>query len=122
MGGLASALHRHATDGPSEWRIDLDARADAAAVPVRAMADGVIRGRESDLLAWLTNRPTGSWKKLPASAALPPAGPGSAADRLTDRVGLGQLTQAHIKVVSGGPDPSLLIPGAPRLDIAGTGQ
>jgi hypothetical protein len=61
VGGLASALYRHATDGPSESRIDLDVRADAAAVPVRAMADAAIRGRESDLLVWLTNRGTGSW-------------------------------------------------------------
>ena len=33
--------------------------------------------------------------------------PGSAADRLTGRIGLGQLTWAHVKVVSGGPVPSL---------------
>jgi hypothetical protein len=78
VGGLAGALHRHATDRPSEWRIGLDARADAAAVLVRAMADGVIRGRETDLLVWLTNRPTGSWKNFrpaPHCRRLVPAPP-----------------------------------------------
>jgi hypothetical protein len=54
VGGLASALYRHPTDGPSEWRIDLAVRPDAAAVPVHAMADAAIRSRESGLLVWLT--------------------------------------------------------------------
>jgi uncharacterized protein (TIGR03083 family) len=49
-------LHLHATDGPSEWWIDLDARADAVAIQGHARADTAIRGTESDLLLWLTNR------------------------------------------------------------------
>ena len=54
--GLAGTLHLHATDGPSEWWVDLDARAGAAAVPGHARADTAVRGTESDLLLWLTNR------------------------------------------------------------------
>jgi uncharacterized protein (TIGR03083 family) len=54
--GLAGTLHLHATDGPSEWWIDLDARADAAPVPRHANADTAVKGTESDLLLWLTNR------------------------------------------------------------------
>jgi uncharacterized protein (TIGR03083 family) len=54
--GLAGTLHLHATDGPSEWWIDLDTRADAVAVPGHAKADTAIRGPRSDLLLWLTNR------------------------------------------------------------------
>jgi uncharacterized protein (TIGR03083 family) len=54
--GLTGTLHLHATDGPSEWWVDLDARADASAVPGHAKADTAIRGTESDLLLWLTNR------------------------------------------------------------------
>jgi uncharacterized protein (TIGR03083 family) len=55
-GGLAGTLHLHATDGPSEWWVDLDARAGATAVPGHAKADTAVRGTESDLLLWLTNR------------------------------------------------------------------
>lgn len=54
--GLTGTLHLHATDGPSEWWVDLDARADATAVPGHAKTDTAIRGTESDLLLWLTNR------------------------------------------------------------------
>ena len=53
--GLAGTLHLHATDGPSEWWVDLDARADAA-VTGHARADTAVQGTESDLLLWLTNR------------------------------------------------------------------
>jgi len=56
VNGLAGTLHLHATDGPSEWWIDLDARRDAIAIPGHAKADTAIRGTESDLLLWLTNR------------------------------------------------------------------
>jgi uncharacterized protein (TIGR03083 family) len=54
--GLDTTLHLHATDGPSEWWIDLDARASAVAVAGHAKADTAIRGTRSDLLLWLTNR------------------------------------------------------------------
>jgi uncharacterized protein (TIGR03083 family) len=53
---LTGTLHLHATDGPSEWWIDLDARADAVAVAGHAKADTAVRGTRSDLLLWLTNR------------------------------------------------------------------
>jgi uncharacterized protein (TIGR03083 family) len=56
VGGLTGSLHLHATDGPSEWWVDLDARADTAAVPRHAKADTAVRGTESDLMLWLTNR------------------------------------------------------------------
>ena len=56
VGGLTGTLHLHATDGPSQWRVDLDARAEAAAVPGHARADTAVRGTQSDLLLWLTNR------------------------------------------------------------------
>ena len=56
VSGITGTLHLHATDGPSEWWVDLDARADATAVPGHAKADTAIRGTESDLLLWLTNR------------------------------------------------------------------
>lgn len=51
---LSGTLHLHATDGPVEWWIDLDAA--AAAVPEHAKADTAVRGTRSDLLLWLTNR------------------------------------------------------------------
>jgi hypothetical protein len=56
--GLTGTLHLHANDGPSEWWIDLDARADAVAVAVagQAKADAALRGTRSDLLLWLANR------------------------------------------------------------------
>lgn len=63
--GLTGTLHLHATDGPSEWFVDLDAGADAIAIPEHAKADTAIRGTESDLLLWLTNRtPTAGVKVL----------------------------------------------------------
>jgi hypothetical protein len=55
-GAVTGTLHLHATDGPSQWWVDLDARADAAAVPKHAQADTTVRGTESGLLLWLTNR------------------------------------------------------------------
>jgi hypothetical protein len=51
---LKGTLHLHATDGPVEWWIDLDA--SGAAAPQHAKADTAIRGTRSDLLLWLTNR------------------------------------------------------------------
>jgi hypothetical protein len=51
---LQGTLHLHATDGPVEWWIDLDA--SGAARPQHAKADTAIRGTRSDLLLWLTNR------------------------------------------------------------------
>jgi hypothetical protein len=51
---LKGTLHLHATDGPVEWWIDLDA--GGAAMPQHAKADTAIRGTRSDLLLWLTNR------------------------------------------------------------------
>ncbi len=52
--GLSGTLHLHATDGPTEWWIDLDAR--GIAIPEHAKADTAIRGTRSDVLLWLTNR------------------------------------------------------------------
>lgn len=54
--GIAGTLHLHATDGPSEWWVDLDAR--EAAVPEHRKGDTAVRGTRSDLLLWLTNRET----------------------------------------------------------------
>ncbi len=54
--GLAGSLHLHATDGPSEWWIDLDERAGVVAAPAHRKADTAIRATRSDLLLWLTNR------------------------------------------------------------------
>ncbi len=60
---LKGTLHLHATDGPVEWWIDLDA--GGAAMPQHAKADTAIRGTRSDLLLWLTNRSaTGSLEIL----------------------------------------------------------
>lgn len=56
VNGLNGTLHLHATDGESEWSIDLDGLADAIAVPGHAKADTAVRGTRSDLLLWLTNR------------------------------------------------------------------
>lgn len=74
-GELSGTLHLHATDGPTEWLIDLDAAGKA--VPGHAKADTAIRGTRSDLVLWLTNRSSpdslevfgpqdllGSWKRL----------------------------------------------------------
>jgi hypothetical protein len=54
LGELSGTLHLHATDGPTEWWIDLGAA--GAAVPQHAKADTAVRGTRSDLLLWLTNR------------------------------------------------------------------
>ncbi len=53
-GELAGTLHLHATDGPAEWWIDLQAATPA--VPGHLKADTALRGTRSDLLLWLTNR------------------------------------------------------------------
>jgi hypothetical protein len=53
-GELAGTLHLHATDGPAEWWIDL--QAGTPAVPGHLRADTALRGTRSDLLLWLTNR------------------------------------------------------------------
>jgi uncharacterized protein (TIGR03083 family) len=52
--GIEGTLHLHATDGMSEWWIDLDAR--GVARPEHGKADCAVRGTCSDLLLWLTNR------------------------------------------------------------------
>jgi uncharacterized protein (TIGR03083 family) len=52
--GLGGTLHVHATDGPTEWSIDL--AAPASARPEHTKADTAIRGTQSDLLLWLNNR------------------------------------------------------------------
>jgi uncharacterized protein (TIGR03083 family) len=54
--GLTGSLHLHATDGTSEWWINLDERASAVAVPGHRKADTAIRATRSNLLLWLTNR------------------------------------------------------------------
>jgi uncharacterized protein (TIGR03083 family) len=54
--GLAGSLHLHATDGASEWWINLDDKGRSAAVPGHRKADTAIRASRSDLLLWLTNR------------------------------------------------------------------
>jgi uncharacterized protein (TIGR03083 family) len=53
-GELSGTLHLHATDGPTEWWIDLEA--GGPAVPGHIKADTAVRGTRSDLLLWLTNR------------------------------------------------------------------
>ncbi len=52
--GLTGTLHLHATDGPTEWFVDLD-HPDRT-TPEHRRADTVLRGTRSDLLLWLTNR------------------------------------------------------------------
>jgi uncharacterized protein (TIGR03083 family) len=54
--GLTGTLHLHATDGPSEWWVDLDAGAEAQAIAEHVRAETTLRGTRSDLLLWLTNR------------------------------------------------------------------
>lgn len=51
---LTGTLHLHATDGPSEWFVDLDH--PEVTTPVHRKADTAVRGTRSDLLLWLTNR------------------------------------------------------------------
>jgi hypothetical protein len=53
-GELSGTLHLHATDGQTEWWIDLDAVGSAVSGHVKV--DTAIRGTRSDLLLWLTNR------------------------------------------------------------------
>ena len=53
-GELSGTLHLHATDGPTEWWIDLEAAAPAVSGHIKA--DTAVRGTRSDLLLWLTNR------------------------------------------------------------------
>jgi uncharacterized protein (TIGR03083 family) len=54
--GLTGSVQLNANDGPSEWWVDLGARAGAVAVPGHAKADTAVEGTRSDLLLWLTNR------------------------------------------------------------------
>jgi uncharacterized protein (TIGR03083 family) len=74
-GELSGTLHLHATDGPAEWWVDLEAAGRAVSGHIKA--DTAIRGTRSDLLLWLTNRRSadslevlgrqelpGSWKRL----------------------------------------------------------
>jgi hypothetical protein len=53
-GELSGTLHLHATDGPTEWWIDLEATGPA--VSGHITADTAICGTRSNLLLWLTNR------------------------------------------------------------------
>jgi uncharacterized protein (TIGR03083 family) len=53
---LTGTVHVHATDGPTEWWIDLNP--DGLARGEHARADTTLRGIRSDLLLWLTNRQT----------------------------------------------------------------
>ncbi len=52
--GLGGSLHLHATDGPTEWWIDLDD--GGAARREHGKADTALRGTRSQLLLWLMNR------------------------------------------------------------------
>jgi uncharacterized protein (TIGR03083 family) len=52
--GIVGSLHLHATDGPTEWWIDLND--GGPAVAQHAKADTAVRGTRSDLLLWLNNR------------------------------------------------------------------
>ena len=54
IGEFSGTLHLHATDGPTEWWIDLEAAGPAVSGHIKA--DTAIRGTRSDLLLWLTNR------------------------------------------------------------------
>jgi uncharacterized protein (TIGR03083 family) len=51
---IAGSLHLHATDGPTEWWIDLEAPDSVR--PEHSKADTAVRGTSSDLLLWLNNR------------------------------------------------------------------
>jgi hypothetical protein len=57
---ISGTLHLHATDGPTEWWIDLDHDLDhdhdGLARRDHAQADTALLGIRSDLLLWLTNR------------------------------------------------------------------
>lgn len=54
--GLTGTLHLHATDGASEWWVNLGDKDGAIAIPGHRKADTAIRATQSDLLLWLTNR------------------------------------------------------------------
>lgn len=54
LDGIGGALRLHATDGPADWRVDLDAGGSALSDDVRA--DTVVTGTRPDLLLWLANR------------------------------------------------------------------
>ena len=54
--GITGSLHLHATDGNSEWWVNLDDKERAVAVAGHRKADTAIRASRSDLLLWLTNR------------------------------------------------------------------
>jgi uncharacterized protein (TIGR03083 family) len=54
VAGLTGTLHLHATDGPTEWWIDLGAQ--GAARPEHAKADTAVRTTRSNLLLWLSSR------------------------------------------------------------------
>ena len=56
LDGLAGSVHLHATDGASEWWVNLDDKGSAVAVPGHRKAGTAIRATRSDLLLWLTNR------------------------------------------------------------------
>ena len=56
LDGLAGSVHLHATDGASEWWVNLDDKDSAVAVPGHRKAGTAIRATRSDLLLWLTNR------------------------------------------------------------------
>ena len=56
LDGLAGSVHLHATDGASEWWVNLDDRQSAVAIAGHRKADTAIRATRSDLLLWLTNR------------------------------------------------------------------
>jgi uncharacterized protein (TIGR03083 family) len=69
IGNLSGILHFHATDGPTEWWIDLNR--NGLARREHAKADTALRGTRSDLLLWLTNRqPSPALKVLGDRAVL----------------------------------------------------
>ncbi len=54
--GLTGTLHLHATDGGSEWWVDLSEKGNALAVEGHRKADTAVRATRSAQLLWLTNR------------------------------------------------------------------
>jgi uncharacterized protein (TIGR03083 family) len=56
IAGITGSLHLHATDGDSEWWVNLDDKERAVAVAGHRKADTAVRASRSDLLLWLTNR------------------------------------------------------------------
>jgi len=53
-GVQSGTIHFHATDGTSEWWIDLGGGEPAA--PEHKKADAAVRGTRSDILLWMMNR------------------------------------------------------------------